>query len=193
MRRPSRAALVLVAAGVVSACGPAEPISQATSLLMSPSPPAATPAAATPAATPEPSPTAAAPDAPPPKPGDPTFELLDRTTNADGTSRETYRITWTAPEGAATEFLVYGLTECLRYSQKYDGRPCVVRGMRIAKEDLVLLATAPGDAREATVSWDAGEIDIPPWAAILMRAVNAAGDSIFTIVHSEIVCFQCTY
>jgi hypothetical protein len=153
----------------------------------------ASPAAASPAATAEPSPTAAKPDAPPPKPGNPTFELVDRTPNADGTSRETYRITWTAPAGAATEFLVYGLAECLRYSQQYHRKPCVVRGMRIARDDLVLLATAPGDARETTVSWDVGEVDIPPWAAILMRAVNEAGDSIFTIVHSEIVCFQCTY
>jgi len=58
---------------------------------------------------------------------------------------------------------------------------------------MTLLATVPGDKRSATVSWDVGEVDIPPYAAVLMRATNAKGNSIFTIVHADDVCFKCTY
>ena len=51
----------------------------------------------------------------------------------------------------------------------------------------------PGDERSTTISWDIGEVDIPPYAAVLMRATNANRNSIFTIVHSDDVCFKCTY
>jgi hypothetical protein len=64
--------------------------------------------------------------------------------------------------------------------------------MKIAKDQLVLLATAPADARSVTVSWEGGEAGPPPYAAILIRATNDVGDSIFTIVHSETVCWGCT-
>jgi hypothetical protein len=129
----------------------------------------------------------------PPKPADPTFALVRRTPHDDGTVTAEYRITWTAPAGYATQFFAYGLGECLRYAKKYDEKPCVVRGMPIPRAKLKLIGTAPGDARELTVSWELGEIEVPPYAAVLLRATNDYGDSIFTIVHSENVCFQCVY
>jgi hypothetical protein len=197
--RPRRLAAVALGAllvlggcssGPVSQAGVASPTAAAPAQAASTEPSAAgsvTPSAST-AATPAPT-----PNGPPPKPGNPTFELVKQTPKGGGQSTEEYEITWTSPEGAATSFLVYGVTDCLRYAKKYDGKPCVVRGMKIAKDKLVLLATAPADARSITVSWDVGEIDIPPYAAILIRATNDLGDSIFTIVHSENVCWECVY
>ena len=52
---------------------------------------------------------------------------------------------------------------------------------------------APGDQREMTISWDIGEIGLPPYSTILIRAKNSKGPSIFTIVHSDAVCHNCTY
>ena len=95
--------------------------------------------------------------------------------------------------GVATSFTVYGVTECLRESKQNDGKPCVVKGMRIPKDTLKLLATVPGTARTVDLSWKEGEIDIAPYAAILIRASNDAGDSIFTIAWSQTVCWRCTY
>jgi len=129
----------------------------------------------------------------PPKPGNPTFTLAKETTGKNGTSTQEYKLTWTSPDGAADSFLVYGLTECLRDTKRYDGKPCVVRGMRIPADHLKLLATVPGDQRSTTLSWTIGDLGVLPYPAILLRATNEAGNSIFTIVHSENVCFQCTY
>ena len=199
--------LLLASAFLLAACS-AEPVSLATSLPSSaePGPSGSGAGALSPApSSPEtPSSSAAAPSAaasavvtitvPPPQPGNPTFTLVKQTPDAGtGATTEEYRITWTSPAGAAGSFLVYGLTECLRNEAKYDGKPCVVRGMKIAKDQLILLAQVPGDQRSATVSWQGGEAGPPPYAAILVRATNPYGDSIFTIVHSEKVCFGCTY
>ena len=104
-----------------------------------------------------------------------------------------YEVTWTSPDGAASEFLVYGVTKCLREAKKNDGKPCLVRGMPIPRATLKLLGRAPGDARAMTVSWEQGEAGPGPYWSILMRASNSVGDSIFTIVHTEDVCYQCTY
>jgi hypothetical protein len=199
VRRALAALTVLVAASLVGGCS-GGPVSEAG--LASPEPAASTIASSEPssgAASPSTEPPATAtvppptPNAPPAKPADTTFELAKQTPKGDGLTIEEYRITWTAPAGQATAFLVYGVNDCLRYAKKYDGKPCVVKGMRIAKDQLVLLATVPGDAREAMVGWEVGEIDVPPYWAILIRATNDLGDSIFTIVHSEDVCWQCVY
>jgi len=200
----TRVIVFVVAACLLAACS-AEPVSQATSLPSSPAPSGSTPSGG-PGGSAAPSPEAPSPPAPPssspvvtitvapPKPGNPTFKLVKETPDpATGATTEEYRITWTSPRGAASSFLVYGVTECLRNAKKYDGKPCVVRGMKIAKEKLVLLTQVPGDARSATVTWQGGEAGPPPYAAILVRATNPYGDSIFTIVHSETVCFGCVY
>ena len=130
---------------------------------------------------------------PPPKPGNPTFKLVKETPGAGGTTTQEYRITWTEPKGVADAFLVYGLPDCLRDQKKFDGKPCVVRGMKIPADKLVQLGVAPGDERSMKVSWDIGEIGPGPYSAILIRATNAKGDSIFTIVKSYDVCYACVY
>lgn len=198
--RTSGAIGVVLSVLVVAGCS-ASPVSQATSL-------AATPTAGVDAAaaTPEPPPSdastpapsaastpAAPPDAVPPKPGDPTFTLVSETPNANGTTTAQYRVTWTEPDGVASAFLLYGLNVCLRDAKANDGTPCVVRGMKIPRDSLVLLGQVAGDAREMTVSWETGGEGPGPYWSILIRATNAIGDSIFTIVHSENVCYQCTY
>lgn len=206
--RPStfRVVAALSAVALVAACA-AGPVSQATDLPTTPglATPSASaggdspaPSASLPepsAATPEPpaSPAPATPGGPPPKPGDPTFTLIKETPRAGGGATQEYRITWTSPEGAATGFLVYGVTDCLRYSKQYQDKPCVVRGMKIPKANLVLLDKLPGDARSTTVSWDIDELGPGPYYAILLRASNSFGSSIFTIAYSDVVCFECVY
>jgi hypothetical protein len=191
-----RAGAVLLSVSLLAGCG-SGPVSQATSEAAIPDPVAGSPAvspAPTPASTPSPtSIQTIKPSGPPPKPGSPTYALKKETPTANGTTIQEYEITWTSPQGVASAFLVYGVTDCLRYKKKYDSKPCIVRGMPIPKKTQVLLGEVPGDARATTVSWEIGEIGPGPYQAILIRASNAAGDSIFTIVHSATVCFKCVY
>lgn len=165
------------------------------SVVPSEAPPTAEPASeapsealATPAPTPKPTPVAI-----PPKPGKVAWTSLGSKTLAGGTVRESYRITWTSPEGVAETFKVYGVTTCLRDAKKYDGKPCVVKGMRIPKGTFKLIAQVPGSARSVDIAWQLSEIGPGPYYAVLIRATNSAGDSIFTIAWSAAVCWQCTY
>jgi hypothetical protein len=200
-----RAIVVLVAAGLVAGCS-AGPVSQATTVPgtggstpvdASPSQAAEPSAVATdtlaPTEPPAPTELAATPTDVPPKPGDPTFTLVKETPKAGGGSTVEYEITWTSPAGFASEFLAYGVTTCLRDSKKYNDKPCLVKGMKIPRSSLALIGRAPGDARKMTVTWDLGEAGPGPYASILIRASNSFGDSIFTIVQTEDVCYQCTY
>jgi hypothetical protein len=201
-----RTIAVLAATSILAGCS-AGPVSQATALPATTSPSEAAPSvAATPSAVATPSasdagnptPTAGATESAPastgvpPKPGNPTWTLKKETPGSSGVTVE-YDVTWTSPDGAASEFLAYGVTKCLRYAKKNDGKPCLVRGMPIPRANLKLLGRAPGDARSMTVSWEQGEAGPGPYWSILMRASNSVGDSIFTIVHTEDVCYQCTY
>jgi len=63
--------------------------------------------------------------------------------------------------------------------------------MRIPKNALVKLAEAPGTDRSVDVAWVVPKSGKEPYAAVLIRATNPAGDSIFAIVHSEEVCTGC--
>jgi hypothetical protein len=199
--RSRLAAVALVLPIALSACGSSQPSSAAEDVSATPAAdttPPDDPSAGAPTASASPGPTPTASTAAarkvPPKPGNPTFKRVDRKAGAaKGTFTETYRITWSEPKGVADSFLVYGMTDCLRYSKKYDNEPCVVRGMPIDADKLTLLGVAPGDKRSMEVSWDVGEIDVPPYSAILMRAANSKGNSIFTIVKSYDVCFKCVY
>ncbi len=197
------AAASVLASSLLAACA-SGPVSQATFLATTAAPSGETGSAAASAGGESPSASSPAPseaasvavtiDVPPPKPGNPTFKHVGETPGpAPGTFIEQYRITWTSPKGAASSFLVYGLTVCLRDSVKYDGKACVVRGMKIPVKQLDLLGEVSGDARSIMVSWQLGEAGPGPYWAILMRATNPFGDSIFTIVHSDKVCFGCTY
>jgi hypothetical protein len=129
----------------------------------------------------------------PPKPGKVTFKEVGRKTLKGGMTRVTSRVTWTSPAGVATDFTVFGVTECLRYAKRYDNKPCVVKGMRIPKDALELIAKVPGSARSVDISWKEGELGGGPYEAILVRASNDAGDSIFSIAWSNTVCWNCTY
>jgi hypothetical protein len=195
-------------AGLLLAGCSSEPVSQATFLELPATP---TPADASPASTASEGPAASEPgasapaaspattpasggDAPPPRPGNPTFTLVSSEPDSQaGFTTVTYRITWTAPAGVASRFLVYGLKVCLRDAAKYDAKPCIVRGMKVPVRKLDLLGEAPGDLRSITVSWKIPEVGPGPYWSILMRATNDAGDSIFAIVHSEKVCHDCVY
>jgi hypothetical protein len=192
------AAAWLALCAVVAACS-SQPVSEAVDRSVAPSSVAAGSAPPSPAATAEASSPSSAPSSavtstePPPKPGNPTYTLAKETPKKNGTSTQEYRITWSSPKGVADSFLIYGLQPCLRNSKQYDGKPCVIRGMRIPADKLQLLATVPGDQRSATISWDVGDLGAPPYSTILLRATNEAGNSIFTIVHTENVCFGCVY
>lgn len=205
---------MLVAAGTLIACMGAgcssEPVSRATSFAAPSTPgpgassssgasiqpsipatPPAAPAGASPDVSPGATP-AAIGDAPPPNPGHPTFRLVSSTSGA-GSTTVTYEIGWTSPEGVASRFLAYGLTVCLRDSARYDTKPCIVRHMKVPANKLDLLGEAPGDARSLTVSWQDPVTGPPTYWSVLLRATNANGDSIFTIVHTENVCHGCVY
>lgn len=201
---PRLVAGLLAALLVLAACGSAAPSSDlrtappdvASEAPASEAPASAEPASAPPTDAPPPTATAKPPKTPPPGPPDRpakvTWKQVGSTQIGTGT-RVTYRLTWQAPAGVATEFRVYGVTSCLRESKKYDNSPCVVKGMKIPRSTLKLLATVPGDLRTVDVSWKLGESGPPPYFAVLLRASNKAGDSIFAIAHSEDVCWGCTY
>jgi hypothetical protein len=193
-------AIAMLSAACSSALtSPAPSASVAASSLPSPvasasvaPPPAASPSVEPPTPSPTASPAASTGTAPP-KPGDPTFDLIKETPAGEGTTKLEYRITWSSPEGVATSFHLYGVTRCLREGKEYDNKPCVVRGMKIPADALELIKKIPGDKRTTTISWMVGELGGGPYAAILIRATNGSGDSIFTIVHSDTVCYNCTY
>jgi hypothetical protein len=194
------ASAALLFSVILSGCGSSQPSSAveddtsqpgASIVVESPEPSAGTATSAPPPSQPAVMPVAV--KGPPPKPGNPTFKLVKETPGAGGTSTVEYKITWTEPKGVADSFLVFGLPDCLRYSQAFDNKPCVARGMRIPVDKLVQIGVAPGDQRSLNVSWDIDEVGPGPYSAILMRATNAKGNSIFTIVHSDDVCFKCVY
>ena len=195
---------LLLASALVAACS-GGPQSQATesegpsagpaSAVPSEDPASAEPASAPPSvAVVTPAPTAQpTPLAVPPKPAKVTWKQIGSKALPGGETRESYRLTWAAQEGVATTFTVYGVTRCLREARKYEGKPCVVKGMRIPKNALKLIAQVPGSARTVDIAWKVGEIGPGPYSAVLIRASNDAGDSIFTIAWSAEVCTTCTY
>jgi hypothetical protein len=210
MPSPTRTAIprgitLLLAAILVAACaggpqsqattseGPATPAAStapATGAPASADPASEAPseAIASPASTTPPPPLAV-----PAKPAKVTWKLTGSQTLTGGQTRETYRITWSAAQGAAATFSVYGVTECLRYVKQFDGKACVVKGMKIPKGTLKLIAEVPGSERSVDIAWKVGELGGGPYEAVLLRASNAAGDSIFTIAWSAAVCWHCTY
>jgi hypothetical protein len=202
MTRPVSITALLLAALLLAGCS-SQPVSQAgvqspaasdagSPGATGPASPDATPSSGAPSASAAaPAPTPVPATAPPPKPGNPTFALVIDASGSTVKTTDTYAITWTSPGGVADKFLVYGLPECLRDAKKYDGKPCIVAGMTIPAAHLVLLASAAGGARTVRVSWPTSGTGRPPYSAILMRATNSIGKSIFTIVHSEMVCLAC--
>ncbi len=176
----------------VSTSGPGAAASSSTA----PATPAPSPSPSpTPVPTPSPTPKPTPKPAVPPKPASTTWNLVGSKVSADNTTVTlTYRATWSEPAGAATKFLLYGVTRCLREAAANDNTPCIVRGMPIPRDSLVLLGTAPGDARTMTIHWTryTGAGPDPYWS-YLIRASNSAGNSIFTILATQDVCWQCAY
>ena len=153
-----RAIALLASAAILAGCS-AGPVSQATTLPVSGAPgagdrhpprPSRAPVHRHPPRPPRSQPRAAAPTSPPaptgvpPKPGNPTWTLTKETPTADGVTVE-HEVSWTEPDGAASGFLVYGVTECLRDAKKNHGNPCLVKGMKIPRTALSCSA-----ARRAT-------------------------------------------
>jgi hypothetical protein len=196
--------LIALMAVLVAACS-AQPVSEVTVAPEPPSsnvpdtdipasgapastaPPSTTPASSAPTATP----TLAPADAPPSKPTGTKLVIVSEQPAQNGGVLQTHRLTWDAPDGEASSFLVYGVRDCLRASKANDGTPCVIKGMRIPKTALVQLAEAPGTDRSVDIDWTVPASGKAPYAAVLIRARNAAGDSIFTIAFSDYVCWGC--
>jgi hypothetical protein len=209
MTRPPRSTLarlsaILVVALLAGACS-SGPVSQALesqgpsaapeSVVPSEPSASAEPASEAPSeALATPSPTAKpTPVAIPPKPAKVTWTSLGSKALAGGKVRQSYRITWSSPKGVADTFKVYGVTTCLRDARKFNGKPCVVKGMRIPKGTFKLIAQVPGSARSVDIAWQVPETGPGPYYSVLIRATNTAGDSIFTIAWSADVCWKCTY
>jgi hypothetical protein len=197
-----RSTVVLFVAILVAACS-SEPQSLARESVApsAPAPATAAPASATPTdaptdaptepvATPEPTPVAT--PGVPPKPAAVTFRKVGEKTSG-GKTKVTYRVTWNSPAGVATSFLVYGVNRCLRESRQNNNTACVAKGMAIPKGTLELIAQAPGALRTIDVTWTVPEAGPGPYYAVLVRAANDAGKSIFTIAWSDKVCWGCTY
>jgi len=132
---------------------------------------------------------------PPPAPTDGTYKEWKTTQTGEFLWMVDYRATWTAPDGYATRFRVYGLTRCLRYSAANNGQPCVVSGSTIPSGAVKLIATLDGTRRSTTISWERSDgLWIDPYAGYLVRASNQYGSSTYTILWSAIVCSgTCAY
>jgi hypothetical protein len=197
-RRPSRVAVLAALALVVAGCS-AQPISEVSagpdttpgtgtaSAAAGSAPPSAVPASTAPSQPPSVAPAGA----PPGRPTGTTFAIVSDEPADGGGVKETHRITWEPAGAPADAFLVYGVKTCLRASKKNNGTPCVVKGMRIPRDQLEQLGQAGGSDRSIDVSWVVPKSNVQPYSAILLRATNSAGDSIFAIVHSEDVCWHC--
>ena len=165
---PPSTALLLAAAllaAILAACSSAPQSGVTASTSPATAAPSTAPATGVPPDAPSAAPSEAVAPAPapgattgiPPKPGKVTFKEVERTDLKGGMTRVTSRVTWTSPAGVATDFTVFGVTECLRYAKRYDNKPCVVKGMRIPKDALELIAKVPGSARSVDISWKEGE------------------------------------
>jgi hypothetical protein len=200
--------VIVLSAVLLASCATAAPTNVPTASVASPSPVGSAPASVA-----SPSPTATAPPAPtaspapsaspaptphataPPKPAHTKYKLVKETySKATFTMTATYRATWTEPDGVATHFTVYGVTDCTRYAKANDGQPCVIAGMQIPSSQLEILATAGGAKRSVLVKWSRDDgIGPDPYWAILISASNQYGESRSAILFSERVCYNCVY
>ncbi len=108
------------------------------------------------------------------------------------TTTEQYQATWSEPDGAATTFGVYGVTDCVRDAQENDNTPCVIAGTELPPAKLRLIGTAPGSARSIDVTWTLNDEAGPgPYQAVLLIAQNSQGSSSPAILWSALVCYGC--
>jgi hypothetical protein len=135
----------------------------------------------------------------PPKPVT-TYKVVSQKWNSTGSNYvEVDKITWVAPAGYATQFRLYGVKDCLNYSAKTNGQPCLVEHMKLPTKSLELIKTASGTTRSMTLKHTiegemcGGTIWCGPFDSLVLRADNAYGQSTFAIVFSADVCYECTY
>src|SRR5262245_55109531 len=124
--RRRRLATTLALAVLVAACSSAKPVSQVSEPPATAAPagstapstaPATEPPSAATATDAPPTPTVAPPSGPPGKPTGTTYNRVSEQPLDGGGVRQTYRVTWKAPEGVATSFRVFGVKDCLRASK----------------------------------------------------------------------------
>jgi len=139
----------------------------------------------------------------PPKPVS-TYKVVSQKYSTTKPSMvEVDKVTWTEPAGYATQFRLYGVKGCPNYAAKTNGKPCLVENMKLAAKDLELIKTVNGAARSITLTHTMeGEMcgdsiwcGAPhgSFGALVLRADNAYGQSVFTIVLSSDVCYDCVY
>ena len=127
-----------------------------------------------------------------PSPTQTTFKFVKEAAASNGASTEQYRATWSEPNGAATKFLVYGVTDCLRSAQTNDNTPCVTETTPIPAAELKLISTVPGTGRSLDVSWTLeGEAGPGPYQAVVIVAENGTARSSPTVLWSALVCYGC--
>jgi hypothetical protein len=132
-------------------------------------------------------------DTTPATPAETKFVLIKESVAKDGiTTTMEYRATWSEPDGAASRFLVYGVTDCLRSSQDHDNMPCVIAGTDLPATTLKLIGTAPGTARAIDVSWILYDEAGPgPYQAVVLIAESNNGRSSPAVLWSALVCYGC--
>jgi hypothetical protein len=100
-----------------------------------------------------------------------------------------------SPEGVS--IWVYGVTDCLASA---DGAPCVTETTKIPASALLLIRKVP--AATGTTAWTytdhniAGALGVyndVAYYAVILRAVNTAGQSPFVVAGTNSSCSNCTY
>lgn len=207
----SRAALAVIVAGVIAACGASGAPSPAPVLTRTDAATAVTPSATTTASTslaatefprspsPAPTPRSGPIPTPVPEPPKPTGVSFDeKRVGDDAPSTEiTQTVSWGAPRSEGVEIRVYGVTECVARpanpSPDTNG-PCLVEHTPLPASVRTLLATAP--ASDGGVSWSwTGTFDCevglaynprgPAYHAVVLAAYGASGHSIFAIAETS--------
>jgi hypothetical protein len=139
----------------------------------------------------------------PPKPVT-TYKVVSQKWSSSGSSSvEVDKLTWTEPAGYATQFRLYGVKGCPNSSPKTNGQPCLVEHTKLPAKSLELIKTMSGSTRSITLTHTipGEECEAPIWCgaphgsfgALVLRADNAYGSSVFAIVLSGDVCYDCVY
>ena len=137
----------------------------------------------------------------PPKPTQAKIAVVSDTPASDGSgSTLVEKVTWSAPDGAATEFRLYAVTYCPNDSPSAkDGTPCLTPGTPLTHSKLKLVKKVDGHTRSMTVSHviPEGLCGATLWCdqtyALVLGAYNEYGQSVFAIVKSVDICHTCTF
>ena len=195
-----RAALAVIVAGVIAACGASGPLSSArvptpadaVTHTASPTTAASASVAATDAPRSPSRPPAPTTAPVPPKPTGVTFDETRAGEEASSTEI-TQTVRWEGPRSDGVEIRVYGVTECV--ARPADpapdtSGPCLVVHTPLPEGVRTLLATAPASGGVASWTWT-GTFDCEvglaydptgsPYHSIVLAAYGASDHSIFAI------------